>query len=83
MMKWLRYEKQSEDERYVFYRYTDLERQGATEGSFRIDTQEMFSVSTVELPSYTKERIDEMKLAGKVIIEHMETGVWPASAELR
>lgn len=81
-MKWLRCEKQSEDERYVYYRYTDLERKGVTEGSFCIDTQKMCSVSTVKLPSYTKERIDEMKLAGKVIIEHMETGVWPASAEL-
>lgn len=82
-MKWLRCEKQSEDERYVIYRYTDLERKGAAEGSFRIDKQEMFSVSTIELPSYTKERIDEMKLAGKVIVTHQETGVWPASEELR
>ena len=81
-MKWLRCEKQSEDDRYVTYRYTDLEQPNAKEGSFRIDKQEMFSVSTVELPSYTKERIDEMKLAGKTIIEFQETGAWPVSAEI-
>lgn len=81
-MKWLRCEKQSEDDRYVCYHYTDLEQTGAKEGSFRIDKQGMFSVSTVELPSYTKERIDEMKLAGKVIVAFHEEGIWPDSAEI-
>lgn len=75
-MKWLKCEKESEDQEVVVYRYTDLRISKEMAGSFCIAKAKL-SVSTVKLPPYTKERIDEMKLAGKLIIEFQQTGVWP------
>ncbi len=81
-MKCLRCEKESEDQDVVIYRYTNLMASTELDGSFQIAKKEL-SVSTVKLPAYTKERIDEMRLAGKLIIEFHETGVWPEGATLR
>ena len=80
MMKWLKCEKESEDDRCVIYRYTDLTKEKEMKGSFRIAKTEFCNVSTVQLPAYCQDRVDEMKLAGKLIIEYKETGEWPASA---
>lgn len=80
-MKQLRCEKESEDKDVVIYRYTDLLRTRELEGSFRIAKKDL-SVSTVKLPSYTKERIDEMRLAGKLIIASLEDGAWPEGTTL-
>lgn len=81
IMKCLKCEKESEDQEVVVYRYTDLMVSAQLDGSFKIGKKEL-SVSTVKLPAYTKERIDEMRLAGKIIIEFHETGVWPKGATL-
>lgn len=81
-MKCLKCEKESEDQDVVIYRYTNLMVSTELDGSFQIAKKEL-SVSTVKLPSYTKERIDEMRLAGKLIIEFHETGIWPESTALR
>ena len=81
-MKCLRCEKESEDQDVVIYRYTNLMASTELDGSFQIAKKEL-SVSTVKLPAYTKERIDEMRLAGKLIIEFHETGAWPEGAALR
>ncbi len=80
-MKCLKCSKESEDQEFVIYRYSDLMVSAKLDGSFKIAKKEL-SVSTVELPAYTKERIDEMRLAGKIIIEFHETGAWPESAVL-
>ena len=81
-MKCLKCEKESEDQDVVIYRYTNLMASAELDGSFQIAKKEL-SVSTVKLPAYTKERIDEMRLAGKLIIEFHETGAWPEGATLR
>lgn len=81
-MKCLKCEKESEDQDVVVYRYTNLMVSTKLDGSFKIGKKEL-SVSTVKLPAYTKERIDEMRLAGKLIIEFNETGNWPEGATLR
>lgn len=80
-MKQLICKKESEDKDVVIYRYTDLLRATGLEGSFRIAKKDL-SVSTVKLPSYTKERIDEMRLAGKLIIASLEDGTWPERTTL-
>lgn len=80
-MKQLICEKESEDQDVVIYRYTDLLRVRELEGSFQIAKKDL-SVSTVQLPSYTKERIDEMRLAGKLIVASLEDGAWPAGTTL-
>ena len=81
-MKCLKCEKESEDQDVVIYRYTNLMASTELDGSFQIAKKEL-SVSTVKLPAYTKERSDEMRLAGKLIIEFHETGAWPEGATLR
>lgn len=80
-MKQLVCKKESEDKDAVIYRYTDLLRAAGLEGSFRIAKKDL-SVSTVKLPPYTKERIDEMRLAGKLIIASLEEGTWPERTTL-
>lgn len=80
-MKQLICEKESEDQDVVIYRYTDLLRVRELEGSFQIAKKDL-SVSTVQLPSYTKERIDEMRLAGKLIVASLEDGAWPSGTTL-
>ncbi len=80
-MKKLVCKKESENEDVVVYLYTDLLRTAGLEGSFQIAKKDM-SVSTVKLPSYTKERIDEMRLAGKLIIAALEDGSWPERTTL-
>lgn len=80
-MKQLICEKESEDQDVVIYRYTDLLRVRELEGSFQIAKKDL-SVSTVQLPSYTKERIDEMRLAGKLIVASLENGTWPSGTTL-
>lgn len=80
-MKQLICEKESEDQDVVIYRYTDLLRVRELEGSFQIAKKDL-SVSTVQLPSYTKERIDEMRLAGKLIVASLEDGTWPSGTTL-
>ncbi len=77
MMKWLKCEKESEDDRCVIYRYTDLAEEKEMNGSFRIAKTEFCNVSTIRLPAYCRDRVDEMKLAGKLIIAYKETGLWP------
>lgn len=80
-MKQLICEKESEDQDVVIYRYTDLLRVRELEGSFQIAKKDL-SVSTVQLPSYTKERIDEMRLAGKLIVASLEDGTWLSGTTL-
>ncbi|MCI9197528.1 MAG: hypothetical protein HFH56_07075 [Lachnospiraceae bacterium] len=80
-MKRLVCKKESEDKDIVVYRYTDLLRAEKLEGSFQIAKTDR-SVSTVKLPSYTKERIDEMQLAGKLIIASLDGGTWLEEATL-
>lgn len=74
-MKRLVCKKESEDKDIVVYRYADLLRTAKLEGSFQIAKADR-SVSTVKLPSYTKERIDEMQLAGKLIIASLDGDTW-------
>ena len=80
-MKQLVCKKESEDNEAVIYLYTDLLRSPGYDGSFRIAKKDL-SVSTVKLPPYTKERIDEMRLAGKLIIASLEEGIWPERTTL-
>ena len=74
--------KESEDEKFVIYKYGHFASREKLTGSFRITNDEKTEVSTVKLEKGYETRVNEMRIAGKLIVEHLITGVWPEKSSL-
>lgn len=75
-------EKVSEDEKVVVYRYGHLNNRNKMTGKLRLTNCEMPSVSTVNLEEGYTTRANEMRIGGKIILEHLIGGEWPDRVEL-
>ena len=51
-------------------------------GELKITNDELPSVSTVKLEDGYSTRANEMRIGGKIILEHMINGGWPETVEL-
>ncbi len=74
--------KISEDEKLVIYHYGHLNNPVPLTGQLQITNEELPSVSTIKLEDGYTTRANEMRIGGKIILEHMITGEWPAEIEL-
>ena len=74
--------KVSEDEKFVVYRYGHLNSRKKMTGQLKITNSDLPSVSTVELEEGYSTRVNEMRIGGKIILEHMINGGWPETVEL-
>ena len=74
--------KVSEDEKFVVYRYGHLNSRKKMTGQLKITNSDLPSVSTVELEEGYSTRVNEMRIGGKIILEHMIHGGWPETVEL-
>lgn len=74
--------KISEDEKFVVYQYGHLSSREKMTGQLKISNNELPSVSTVKLEHGYSTRVNEMRIGGKIILDHMMTGEWPEQAEL-
>ncbi len=74
--------KVSEDEKLVVYQYGHLNNPVKMTGELKITNDEFPSVSTVKLEDGYSTRANEMRIGGKIILEHMITGEWPKEIEL-
>jgi hypothetical protein len=74
--------KVSEDEKLVAYEYGHLNSRKKMTGKLTITNDEFPSVSTVKLEDGYSTRANEMRIGGKIILEHMITGSWPETVQL-
>lgn len=74
--------KVSEDDKFVVYQYGHLNSRKKMTGELKISNNELPSVSTVKLEEGYSTRANEMRIGGKIILDHMMTGEWPEAAEL-
>lgn len=74
--------KVSEDEKFVVYRYGHFNSKKRMTGELKISNNELPSVSTVKLEQGYSTRVNEMRIGGKIILEHMISGQWPDHIEL-
>ncbi len=74
--------KVSEDEKFVVYQYGHLCSREKMTGELKITNNDMPSVSTVKLENGYSTRVNEMRIGGKIILEHMLAGEWPEQVEL-
>lgn len=74
--------KVSEDEKFVVYQYGHLNSKEKMTGELKISNNELPSVSTVNLERGYTTRANEMRIGGKIILDHMISGEWPEFVEL-
>lgn len=74
--------KVSEDDKFVVYQYGHLNSRKKMTGELKISNNELPSVSTVKLEEGYSTRANEMRIGGKIILDHMMTGEWPEAVEL-
>ena len=74
--------KVSEDDKFVVYQYGHLNSRKKMTGELKISNNELPSVSTVKLEEGYSTRVNEMRIGGKIILEHMINGGWPETVEL-
>ena len=74
--------KVSEDDKVVVYQYGHLNSRKKMTGELKISNNELPSVSTVKLEEGYSTRANEMRIGGKIILDHMMTGEWPEAVEL-
>jgi hypothetical protein len=75
-------EKVSENEKEVIYRYGHLTSKKSMSGQFKITKGDFPFVSTVVLEDGYTTRVNEMRIAGQIIVEQAQTGAWPNQAKL-
>lgn len=74
--------KVSEDEKFVVYQYGHLNSKNKLTGELKISNCDLPSVSTVRLEDGYSTRANEMRIGGKIILDHMMQGIWPDYVEL-
>ncbi|MBQ4046313.1 MAG: hypothetical protein II627_07650 [Lachnospiraceae bacterium] len=75
--------KVSEDDLFVEYVYGHLWAPERMTGRLRISNNAETVVSTVKLEDGYKTRVNEMRIGGKIIIEHLMSGRWPEFIQLQ
>ncbi|KIR02152.1 hypothetical protein P261_00966 [Lachnospiraceae bacterium TWA4] len=75
-------EKVSESETELIYRYGHLASAKSMTGQFKITKGDFPFVSTVVLEDGYTTRVNEMRIAGQVIVEYTTTGVWPNQSRI-
>jgi hypothetical protein len=73
----------SEDEKSLIYRYGHFLSPQSMTGQFRISNTKEPSISTVKLEDGYHTRANEIRIAGRVILEHALTGRWPKQMALK
>ena len=75
-------EKVSENDTEIIYRYGHLTSKKSMSGQFKITKGDFPFVSTVVLEDGYTTRVNEMRIAGQIIVEQVQTGKWPERSRL-
>ncbi len=75
-------EKVSENDTEIIYRYGHLTSKKSMSGQFKITKGDFPFVSTVVLEDGYTTRVNEMRIAGQIIVEQAQTGKWPERSRL-
>jgi len=74
--------KTGEDDKFVYYSYGHVAAVKKMTGKLKITNCDLPSVTTVQLEDGFKTRANEMRIAGKIILDHLLTGEWPKRSTL-
>lgn len=74
--------KESEDENKVIYAYGHLMYGSKMTGKLSITKSEFPAIATIQLEDGYETRANEIRMGTRIIMDHLETGIWPEKSQL-